>query len=91
MEQAGDAAEGGADVALARAGRGAPTLGYRVPAALAARVPVGALVLVPVREARERGVVVARRAQPGPHDLRPIIGLAQPEACLTDGQVALAR
>ncbi len=84
-------ADGGADVVLARAGRSAPTLGYRVPAALDAAVPVGTVVLVPVRDAIERGVVVGRRERPGVHDVRPISGVAQPAVQLTEGQVALAR
>ncbi len=65
---------------------------YRVPPTLEP-VQVGQLVEVPVgpQNRPTHGVVLGRKSRPAIESVKPILGVVDPEAVLTEAQIALAR
>jgi len=69
----------------------APVFDYSVPAALAAAVQPGALVLVPLREMALPGIVLALTDTPAVPKTRPIQGLLYPDPLLDADMLDLAQ
>jgi len=82
-----------ADIAVDRQvhASGSETLSYAVPRDLAERISVGQLVWVPLRRQIVLGLVVRLHAESVPFELKPIRAPVEPEFCLTDDQLDIAR
>ena len=68
-----------------------PFFDYAVPASLAAQLRPGMMVIVPFRERRLPGIVMALTPQPAVPDPRPIEGLLDAEPVLPPALLDLAR
>ncbi|MCX7791923.1 MAG: primosomal protein N' [Chloroflexaceae bacterium] len=79
------------EVALSAAGGAPPVLSYRVPPHLQGLVRPGQLVWAPLRHGQAQGVVLRLAAPAAPAErLRDLIGLADPEAVITETGLRLA-
>ncbi|MGB9633480.1 MAG: primosomal protein N', partial [Chloroflexaceae bacterium] len=80
-----------AEVALSAGGGAPPVLSYRVPPHLQGLVRPGQLVWAPLRNSQVQGVVLRLAASAAPVErLRDLIGLADPEAVITETGLRLA-